>query len=262
MAYRGADPTDVMGRRIGAYLLDGLITAVVVGGVAAALFFGALQSAPAGTIACPDDTGVRGPGTAAICIEDGDRVRYLDDDGFDRYVGQIWVLSAAFSVVTNVLLQGLTGATPGKHLVGLRVVRSDGHNAGLLRCLVRTVLLVVDSACCAIVGLLTAFRSRGHRRVGDMVAGTIVISRRDRDALILARSGIELPDRASLAAAAWTEAAPAPAPVGGPAVAPVAAVPGVDAPTWDQERGAYIQYDRELAAWMQWSDEAGAWRPI
>lgn len=260
MAYRGADPTDVMGRRIGAYLIDALIALVVVGGAAATLFFGALRTAPAGTVVCPDERADR-PGAVAFCLDDGDEVRYLDDQRAEELTSEIWILSTAFSAVVNVLLQGLTGATPGKFLVGLRVVRSDGHNAGVLRCLVRTVLLVVDAACCAIVGLLTAFRSRAHRRVGDMVAGTMVVGRKDRDALILARSGIALPDRASLAAAAWAETSPAAVPAAA-AVADRPAAPGADAPTWDPARGAYIQYDHQLSAWMQWSDEAGEWRPI
>jgi len=84
------------------------------------------------------------------------------------------------ALVLFVLLQGLTGATVGKFLVGLRVVDRDGRPPGLVRAAVRTGLLVLD-ACPWVVPLLgwaVAATHPKHRRLGDLAAGTMVVRRR------------------------------------------------------------------------------------
>lgn len=73
----------------------------------------------------------------------------------------------------GVIQQGQRGATPGKLLLGLRVVRRDGRPPGVGRALVRTVLLVIDLF--PVVAVLTALSEPDHRRLGDRVAGTYVI---------------------------------------------------------------------------------------
>ncbi|QXC62384.1 RDD family protein [Aquihabitans sp. G128] len=263
MAHRAGDPTDVVGSRVAAYLLDGLILTLVSVGVGAYLFFSVLVGSPIGTVDCAPSTAessrgvVRQPDQPAICWESGDRVRYVPVDDERPLFAKFYAASLAVTVLYNIVLQGLTGATLGKRALGLRVVRADGTNAGLLRCFGRTLLLPVDAACCGLVGFLVSRSSRGHRRLGDMVAGTLVISKADQHAMILARSGAALPDRATLAAAAWTAPSAPQTPAFGSTPQP-----GADAPTWDDARQAYIQFDRELGAWMQWSDTTGAWRPI
>jgi serine/threonine-protein kinase len=84
------------------------------------------------------------------------------------------------AVLVLVVLQGLTGATVGKLLVGLRVVDRDGRPPGLRQALVRTLLLVIDGFpwVVPLLGWLVAATNARHRRVGDFAAGTMVVRRR------------------------------------------------------------------------------------
>lgn len=142
------------------------------------------------------------------------RSRYIPHPDARAFRAKVTLANAALVALTMVVIQGLLGGSPGKLAMGLRVIRSDGTDAGLWRCLLRTIILPVDSACCGIVGLIAVNKTRGHRRLGDLAAGTMVIGRDDQVALILARSGIALPDRTSLAAQAWIESH-RPGPTGG-----------------------------------------------
>jgi hypothetical protein len=86
-----------------------------------------------------------------------------------------WVASFLLFVV----LQGLTGFTPGKLLTGIRNVREDGRAPGILKAFVRWILWIVDGFpyIFPLVGLITALSTPGHRRVGDMAAKTFVVRR-------------------------------------------------------------------------------------
>jgi uncharacterized RDD family membrane protein YckC len=75
----------------------------------------------------------------------------------------------------------VTGASPGKALFGIRVIRADGATPGRLRSLVRVVAWVVDGLVLLVpVALWSAWCTPGHRRVGDWVAGTYVVRSRAR----------------------------------------------------------------------------------
>jgi uncharacterized RDD family membrane protein YckC len=65
------------------------------------------------------------------------------------------------------LLTALTGVTVGKRLLGLRVIRVDGHRPGFIWALVRTVLLLA-----VIPPLIT---DRDVRGLHDRAANTIVV---------------------------------------------------------------------------------------
>jgi uncharacterized RDD family membrane protein YckC len=73
----------------------------------------------------------------------------------------------------------MNGQTPGKRFRKIKVVRMDGDALTLGNCIIRWLFRLVDiwfdSGSVAIV---TATFSKIHQRVGDMVAGTIVISTR------------------------------------------------------------------------------------
>ncbi|HEY2807016.1 MAG TPA: stage II sporulation protein M [Gemmatimonadales bacterium] len=72
------------------------------------------------------------------------------------------------------------GQTPGKHSVGLRVVMDTGHPLTFGAALARNLLRAVDSqpGLLYFVGALFVFLHPHHKRLGDIVAGTIVV--RDR----------------------------------------------------------------------------------
>jgi uncharacterized RDD family membrane protein YckC len=99
-------------------------------------------------------------------------------------------LAAAIIVVTVVLvmvgyrlvMETLTrGQTLGKMALGLRVVRDDGSAIRFRQALVRTLLwLFVDFApwfaCCP--GIVSSLMNKHGKRIGDMLAGTVVIRER------------------------------------------------------------------------------------
>lgn len=67
------------------------------------------------------------------------------------------------------------GRTPGKQIVGLRVLRQDGGAPGLAEALVRTFARVVDLTA---VGPVVMFCDPRGRRLGDLAAGTVVVRER------------------------------------------------------------------------------------
>jgi uncharacterized RDD family membrane protein YckC len=68
------------------------------------------------------------------------------------------------------------GRTPGKRALGLRVVRIDGSAPGLGESLVRNIARIIDYTLG--IGLFVAFFHPQTRRVGDLLAGTVVIRER------------------------------------------------------------------------------------
>jgi uncharacterized RDD family membrane protein YckC len=75
------------------------------------------------------------------------------------------------------LLQGATGATFGKHMVGLRVVDHDGNICGMGKAILRTVIGYFEVGFCFLIGGITALATRPHRRIGDFAAGTYVVAK-------------------------------------------------------------------------------------
>jgi len=152
-------------------------------------------------------------GFCADLTEINDRVYF--SDGPDA--GSSLVLWGG-GFVLHVLLQGLTGLTVGKLLVGIRTVKEDGSAPGIGKALVRWLLLVVDGQPCGLplVGAITAGTTTGHRRVGDMAAKTYVVRRAAMG------SPIQLPGMPSTAPVAggygdsWSQPAPPPGAAWGP----------------------------------------------
>lgn len=75
-----------------------------------------------------------------------------------------------------LLFEGLSGATPGKRLLGLRVVSEDGGRAGLTRSFLRNILRVIDGLpTLGIVAAVLISTSDERARFGDRVAETRVV---------------------------------------------------------------------------------------
>jgi uncharacterized RDD family membrane protein YckC len=72
------------------------------------------------------------------------------------------------------VVAGITGATIGKVLVGIRVVQEDGSVVGIPRSLLRGLCFFVDIF---FVGIVLASTTRGHRRLGDMAAHSYVVTK-------------------------------------------------------------------------------------
>ena len=160
------DPTNVMGRRIAAYIIDALISSAVLVAVLALTKDHSYVHAP--TDACQS---LKNAGFSGRCVQLGSRVYTWKAGGFAAG----YLVSLGVSFANNVLLQGSGGASIGKLILGLRVVDGAGQVASIGRNLVRWLLLIVDAVFCFLIGLITASVTHPHRRVGDMVASTYVI---------------------------------------------------------------------------------------
>ena len=148
------DPTNVMGRRIGAYFID-----VVVPGVIAFIVGFSIWVSSANEITgvpnhyCTDVTH-----TGYSCVQSGSSA-FLATNADTRHAIVVGLLVWLLAPLNAIVLQGITGATVGKYMFGLRVVVADGSIAGFGRVLVRTLLFIVDDMCFAL--------GRSHQRVGD-----------------------------------------------------------------------------------------------
>ncbi len=98
----------------------------------------------------------------------------LDRSGF--------ILTGIFAVllvlITTVLLPANTGWSLGKKLTGLRVVSQEGERPSIVAFLVRSIAGIVDLVPFVVPGLLGWLLARAddfHRRIGDRVAGTVVV---------------------------------------------------------------------------------------
>lgn len=103
---------------------------------------------------------------------------------FDAWAAAIFVF-AIFCVIWGyyVLFEGLAdGQTPGKRLLRLRVVRDGGYSVTFGASAVRNLVRLVDIQPIPsyAVGIVTIMFSKSGKRLGDIVAGTIVV----REALV------------------------------------------------------------------------------
>jgi len=73
------------------------------------------------------------------------------------------------------------GQTPGKRALGLRVIRIDGAPVGLGESLVRNALRVVELPLGYAPAVLAVALSSRRQRLGDLVAGTLVVQERRFD---------------------------------------------------------------------------------
>ncbi|RSM83597.1 RDD family protein [Kibdelosporangium aridum] len=100
------------------------------------------------------------------------------------YVVLDWVLPEKFGTVVAIILLEMvvydllftirTGATPGKRLARIKIVRMDsGAPPGFLRALIRAALGLPASVMPALTAL---FDERTHRGGHDRLAGTVVIA--------------------------------------------------------------------------------------
>ena len=76
------------------------------------------------------------------------------------------------------------GQTPGKRWLKLRVIREDGRPVTFWEAAVRNLLRTADMMPAPFysIGLISVFVSLSDQRIGDMVAGTVVVREREAEA--------------------------------------------------------------------------------
>ena len=169
------DPTAVIGRRTAAWVIDfvllSVITIVAFTNMASSE---ELLSPFAAVRVCEEIN----DGTSGYACIPFDNVAVLIQNS-DLLI--VLGIIAVYGLVTQAILPGITGFSPGKAMVGLRIVKPETfEKAGLGSNIGRYLLWIVDSVpwCFPLVGLITGLSSNGHRRVGDMVAKTLVIDKK------------------------------------------------------------------------------------
>jgi uncharacterized RDD family membrane protein YckC len=247
------DPTAVVGRRIVAYIIDSVVITAIFAGLFLALgsdgtdFDSDAIDRATETFGFNDiSEGFNFKWDLANQVGGYINVDLNDADGGDAKLvegTEFWIVTLVglgASLALLVLMQGATGRTPGKAVMGIRTVGANGQPPGIGKAAVRWILLFVDSFC-LLPGLISMLASKGHRRIGDMAAGTYVVS---------------------AAAAGQPVAVGGAAPAMGYAQSTVAAPaqPSADA-QWDPNRQAWIRWDGN--SWSQHDPNVpGGWRPI
>jgi hypothetical protein len=224
-----ADPTDVMGRRVAAKVIDVLI-GMVIGSLGLIWLVQSFRShnVSDATAYCEQ---VRSLRHACLPVGTTSVWEYDQPSPLFYLPGVVWWFVVAW-------LEGHFGWTPGKLAMGLRVMRSKtGRVGGFGPSVVRNLLWIVDGFCFGIVGLAIASRSPGHRRLGDNAAATLVVDK--------AAMGT-IPNIPGLTPMPYQ---------GGTSLPP-------DSPIWDHARGAYIQWDSTHQVWLEWNPHANQWMPI
>lgn len=257
-AFGGAltDPTKIMGARIGAYVIDFLLATVVTVGVFFVFGLSEFEQIHAGSDVraqeiCDDVTGPTSSGNGG-CFALGDTAYVGTASDMAGLRNQSYLAWFGIGFLNYVLLSSVTGGTIGKLIFGLRVTTARGQRAGLGRNTARWLLLIIDQACCFLPGLLTSFNSKGHRRIGDMAAGTYVVHRSAEGRLLHIPGHLHVKNRDPNAIPGAAPARPATgAVVGG----------GVDEPVFDAARNTYVRYDQVSGTWFQWDDRTQTWIP-
>ena len=105
-----------------------------------------------------------------------------------RFAGYTWLSSAlafwdpvitiTLGITYFALFEWLFGATPGKVILRMRVIREDGMNCTFAGALARSAIRPIDGL---LFGLVAAANMRRplNQRWGDKVAHTLVVSGRD-----------------------------------------------------------------------------------
>lgn len=83
-----------------------------------------------------------------------------------------FLISAGYFVVFETLRQG---QTPGKRYTQIRVIRDDGRPVGLTQATLRALLRPLDDFFFWVVGTVLIIFDQNEKRLGDLVAGTLVI---------------------------------------------------------------------------------------
>ncbi len=100
-----------------------------------------------------------------------------DDSGFEvRLENEGFVLYLLLSLGYFVILEGLTGATLGKLVMGLRVAKLDGEPYGWGAVLLRNVLRIIDGLpLLYLVGIICIAATEENQRIGDLAARATVV---------------------------------------------------------------------------------------
>jgi uncharacterized RDD family membrane protein YckC len=140
-----SDPAEVIGRRIGAALID--IALMIVLSIVVGIVLGGAEASD---------------GEASINLE-----------------GDQSLVFFALVFLYYFVTESAWGQTVGKRALGVVVVDKDsGAPAGAGKVVIRTLLRVVDALpVLYLLGLIVMLATGSKQRIGDLAAGTVVVAR-------------------------------------------------------------------------------------
>lgn len=92
-------------------------------------------------------------------------------------------LTIIFGFIYYWVLEGLLGATLGKAIIGIKVIKKDGTRCDLRSSLIRNLVRIIDIIGVYLVGFFVALFSKSRQRLGDHLANTVVVEVRTQKSL-------------------------------------------------------------------------------
>lgn len=102
---------------------------------------------------------------------------YLTQTGLDSSLTAAWISFSVFTFYHLIFESTMNGRSPGKMVMGIRVMRTDGAPLEFADCFLRWIMRPLDLTFTG--GALSLFMVLGtekRQRLGDLMAGTAVVS--------------------------------------------------------------------------------------
>lgn len=183
-------------------------------------------------------------------------------EGSNAAVALTALLPLLYFALVNVVLQGLTGATPGRALVGIRLVGWDGHPPGIWRAFVHSLVVQLFAGIFlpgGLILLLFVSFNKAHRHPGNMLANTYVVDSpavghvmvRTADGV---RAGPPSIRRQDVIAELGADQA---AKILAPSVRSRSSEP-----QYDKQRGTYVVWNPKTERWLEFDDKTRQWSEL
>lgn len=98
------------------------------------------------------------------------------DTGFQLSGGPALLLFL-IALAYYIVMEAQQGATVGKLVLGLRVVKEDGSSIDWQASIVRNLLRIIDGLFVYLVGAILVWTSDKKQRLGDRLAHTVVVKK-------------------------------------------------------------------------------------
>jgi uncharacterized RDD family membrane protein YckC len=76
------------------------------------------------------------------------------------------------------------GQTPGKRIMGVRVVRDEGTPIDFSSAVIRNLIRLIEVMALPVIGVVAVLASSDYKRLGDYAAGTMVVKERVQTAAV------------------------------------------------------------------------------
>ncbi|MDR2221142.1 MAG: RDD family protein [Flavobacteriaceae bacterium] len=108
---------------------------------------------------------------------------FMKNNTLDRWSeGAIWIVIMLPAIFYSFACESIFhGVTIGKKIMRIKVIKIDGYEASIVDYFARWAMRIIDiSSCTGVIGILSVAFSEKGQRLGDIVAGTAVISVKER----------------------------------------------------------------------------------